>query len=196
MRRLVLAVLTIAGTIGLAYGQAGVGKQYDTRDPFVCKSSKEPAKGAPSPSQAKNYVRCAAEKTAGCCIWLMENVQVEVGKSRPFSGYTDVGNEDKSTTLSRCTRFGVPLISIIVSPLVQPGAMFPRKARTARLQRRLPLLVFATKQLSATGAVRCTEPVRPLKESSQTCLPQNESDEVALAQSGRKLDSLYRNSHH
>ena len=94
MRRTILAVLSFAGAIGLAYGQTGVGKQYDTRDPVVCKSTKEPVKGGPSPSQAKEYVRCNAEKTGGCCIWLMENVQIEVGKSRPFSGYTDVGNED------------------------------------------------------------------------------------------------------
>ncbi len=94
MKRIILAVLTFAGTIGLACGQTGVGKQYDTRDPFVCKATKEPVKGGPSSSQAKDYVRCGAEKTGGCCIWLMENVQVEIGKSRPFSAYTDVGNED------------------------------------------------------------------------------------------------------
>ena len=94
MRRFVLEVLTIAGTIGLSYGQTGVGAKYDARDPVVCKSTKEPAKGGPSPSQANDYVRCAAEKTGGGNIFLMENVQIEIGKSRPFSSYTDVGNQD------------------------------------------------------------------------------------------------------
>jgi hypothetical protein len=93
MRRFVLAVLTM-GTIGLLYGQPGVGAKYDTRDPVVCKSTKEPATGALSPSQAKAYVRCAAEKIGGGNIFLVENVEIEVGKSRPFSGYTDVGHED------------------------------------------------------------------------------------------------------
>jgi hypothetical protein len=94
MRRFVLAALAVAGTIALSYGQPGVGAKYDTRDPVVCKSTKEPATGGPSPSQAKDYVRCAAEKIGGGNIFLMENVEIETGKSRPFSGYTDVGHED------------------------------------------------------------------------------------------------------
>ena len=40
-----VAVLAILGGTGvLAFGQTGLGKHYDTRDPFVCKSKKEPAK--------------------------------------------------------------------------------------------------------------------------------------------------------
>jgi hypothetical protein len=94
MRRFVLALLTTATAIGLAYGQTGIGAKFDTRDPSVCKSTKEPANGGPSPSQVKDYVRCTAEKTGGGSIFLMENMQMEIGKSRPFSSYTDVGNED------------------------------------------------------------------------------------------------------
>src|ERR1019366_10418405 len=49
---------------------------------------------APSSSQIIDYVKCKEEKTGGCCIWLMENVQPEIGKSRPFSAWSDVGNHD------------------------------------------------------------------------------------------------------
>jgi hypothetical protein len=94
MKRMLLMISVLLFSITPAHGQAGVGKKYGTRDPFVCKSTKEPATGAPSSSQIKNYVKCKAEKTGGCCIWLMENVQVEIGKSRPFSSWSDVGNPD------------------------------------------------------------------------------------------------------
>jgi len=95
MRRFVSAVLTIAGTIGLSYGQTGLGAKYDTRDPFTCKSKKEPAKGAPSASQVKDYVRCnsiSGEKTGGGYLSLFENAQFEIGKSRPFSSWYDAGS--------------------------------------------------------------------------------------------------------
>jgi hypothetical protein len=85
-----LALLAmLGGTSVLVYAQTGVGKKYDTRDPSVCKSKKEPATGAPSPSQISDYVKCGGETTGGCCIWLMEDVQAEVGKSRPYSAWSD-----------------------------------------------------------------------------------------------------------
>jgi hypothetical protein len=86
MRKVFVTVLIIAGTLGLAHGEAGLGQKYDTRDPFACKSKKEPAKGAPSPSQAKDYLRCRQERVLGNEIYLLENVQLEVGKGRPFQG--------------------------------------------------------------------------------------------------------------
>jgi hypothetical protein len=85
MKSILLTIFALSLWVTPAHGQAGVGKKYDTRDPFVCKSTKEPATGAPSSSQITEYVKCQEEKTGGCCIWLMENVQPEVGKSRPFS---------------------------------------------------------------------------------------------------------------
>ena len=50
---------------GWAQAQPGSGKPYETRDPFTCKSKKDPAKGAPSSTQLKNYVLCTNEKVAG-----------------------------------------------------------------------------------------------------------------------------------
>ena len=87
-----LALLVVlAGAGVLAQGQTGIGKTYHSRDPFVCKSMKEPARGAPSPSQARDYIRCANEKIWGSGLLLYENVQVEVGKSRPYSAGADSG---------------------------------------------------------------------------------------------------------
>lgn len=94
MKKIVAALSLLSFSIAAAYGQTGVGKQYDTRDPFVCKSTKQPTRGAPSTSHIIDYVKCKSEKTGGCCIWLMENVHVEVGKSRPFSSWSDSGNQD------------------------------------------------------------------------------------------------------
>jgi hypothetical protein len=54
MKRLLAIVLTVAGTLGSAHGQTGAGAKYGSRDPFVCKSKKEPATGAPSPRQIKD----------------------------------------------------------------------------------------------------------------------------------------------
>jgi hypothetical protein len=90
--QILVTLLVVLGGAGVpAQGQTGIGKTYHSRDPFVCKSMKDPARGAPSPSQARDYIRCANEKIMGSGLLLYENVQVEVGKSRPFSAGTDSG---------------------------------------------------------------------------------------------------------
>ena len=87
---MLVVLVVLCGTGVLAYGQPGAGKPYDARDPFICKSKKDPAKGAPSPGQVKDYIQCANEGiTAG--LLLVENVQVEIGKSRPYSSGSDSG---------------------------------------------------------------------------------------------------------
>jgi hypothetical protein len=87
-----LAFFMILSTTGvLAYGQAGAGKAYDSRDPFSCRSKKEPANGAPSGSQLKELVLCSNERTAGGYISLFQNLQFEIGKSRPYSAWSDSG---------------------------------------------------------------------------------------------------------
>lgn len=88
----ILTLLEVLGGTGvLAHGQSGIGKTYHARDPSVCKSMNEPARGAPSASQARDYIRCANEKIMGSGLLLYENVQVEVGKSRPYSAGADSG---------------------------------------------------------------------------------------------------------
>jgi hypothetical protein len=88
-------IFVLSGTLTLAHAQEGSGKQYDTRDPFVCASTKAPATGAPSLAQISNYVRCNAisgEKIAGGYISLFENAKFEIGKSRPFSSWDNGGD--------------------------------------------------------------------------------------------------------
>jgi hypothetical protein len=85
--RLTVTVLTIACVLGVAHGQTGVGAAYGSRNPAVCKSTKSPASGVPSASQLKDYVRCdvyLGEKANGKTIYLLENLQVEIGKGRPY----------------------------------------------------------------------------------------------------------------
>jgi hypothetical protein len=97
MKNMLLTIFVLLGALTLAYGQAGAGKKYDTRDPFVCKSTKEPAKGAPSPSQVKDYVACnkvSGESIAGGYIGLYENGQFQIGQSRAFSAWSDAGRID------------------------------------------------------------------------------------------------------
>ncbi|HLY62525.1 MAG TPA: hypothetical protein VKV95_17425 [Terriglobia bacterium] len=101
MKSTLLTIFVFAGALTLAYGQEGAGKKYDTRDPFECKSMKEPATGAPSPSQVKDYVRCnkiSGESIAGGYIYLYENAEFEIGKARPFSAWSDAGRRDIDNT--------------------------------------------------------------------------------------------------
>ena len=88
-----IALWIVFGVAGVpAYAQPGSGKPYESRDSLTCKSKKEPAKGAPSGSQLKEYVQCANEKVAGGYILLFQNVQVEIGTSRPYNAWSDSGN--------------------------------------------------------------------------------------------------------
>jgi hypothetical protein len=151
MRRFLLTVLIMAGSLGLAHGQAGVGKKFDTRDPLECNSLKKVTAGVPSSSQIKDLVTCKAEGTGGCCIYLMENVKVEIGKSRPFSSWSDVGNADIDNSQPV-----YPIRGTADKYQCQPpgGTPYPRRARTVRLGWRLPLRASATKPPSATGVAQ------------------------------------------
>jgi hypothetical protein len=88
-----LAFLVILASVAAqAANQPGAGREYDTRDPSSCRSKKEPARGAPSASLLREYVRCSNERTIGGYIGLFENLQVEIGRSRPYSDWSDAGN--------------------------------------------------------------------------------------------------------
>ena len=92
MRRLLITLFAISGFLQLLNAQAGVGAKYGARDPAKCRSTKEPDKGAPTPEQVKRYVMCALEGEQGVAppnLTLLENVQVEIGKGRPFSPSAD-----------------------------------------------------------------------------------------------------------
>jgi hypothetical protein len=95
MRSGVAAVMLLAGSGAVA--QKGVGSRFETRDPYSCGSRKEPAKGGPSPEQAKQYFVCEDEHVVkggtpeNDQLWLDTNVTVEVGRGRPFNIGTDSG---------------------------------------------------------------------------------------------------------
>jgi len=86
MKRILLTIAIEVCVLTLAYGQSNnPGKPYGTRAPETCASTKEPAKGAPSPAVAARYLRCHIEGIgAGQNMYILENVKVEVGKGTPF----------------------------------------------------------------------------------------------------------------
>ena len=94
----ILGITLLLGVTGaFAQDKKGIGARFDTRDPTSCASRKEPAKGALTADQAKQYWLCEAEymEKAGSPendqLWLDTNVHVEVGKGRPFNIVTDSG---------------------------------------------------------------------------------------------------------
>ena len=89
----ILTLLLTAGATG-AFAQNGIGAKFGARDPRTCKSKKEPAKGAPTADQLKEYFICEAEKADGYSgtaqlLYLVTNVTLEVAKGRPFNMRTD-----------------------------------------------------------------------------------------------------------
>jgi hypothetical protein len=56
----------------------GVGAKFGTREPKTCASRTAPAKGAPSPDQARQYVICDTEHVLGTGLFLVTNVKVQV----------------------------------------------------------------------------------------------------------------------
>ncbi len=95
MKSAVPMIFAISGLFTQAHAAPGGGKEYDTRDPFVCASTKAPEKGAPSVAQVSDYVRCnqiSGEKIAGGYISLFENARFEIGKGNPYSSWSDGGS--------------------------------------------------------------------------------------------------------
>jgi hypothetical protein len=104
MKSRLFLVLFFAAAVTGALGQSGVGAKFGARDPRTCASRKEPAKGAPTAGQLKEYFICDVERVtnsvSGDTLWLLTNVSVEVGKGRPFNIVTDSWPEiDPSQTV-------------------------------------------------------------------------------------------------
>jgi hypothetical protein len=53
--------------------------------PLDCSNSKAPARGAITSDLAKLYFICQMEKVSGQYLYLVENVNLEVGSSRPYN---------------------------------------------------------------------------------------------------------------
>ena len=60
------------------------GARFGTRDPATCADTKEPTRGAPSAEVAKRYLRCHVEGVEFGSIFLLEDVNLQVGKGTPF----------------------------------------------------------------------------------------------------------------
>ena len=80
------------GAIASAQTQAAQGAAYGTREPRACPARK--FAGAPTASQASALFVCDHEKYIGGYEYLVSNVKVETGKSRPFLVATDSGYSD------------------------------------------------------------------------------------------------------
>ncbi len=81
----------LAGSVGVAVAQSGVGARYGARDPHTCPDTRMPARGAPAGAQAAQYVTCAQEGVFGASssLGLVEDVRVQVGTGRPYIHVTD-----------------------------------------------------------------------------------------------------------
>jgi hypothetical protein len=87
-----IAAETTAALARLPQPGTGLGSRYGTRPPKNCVSRAEPAEGAVSPDQARQYFICDAEVEGVTGLALVTNVRVEVASGRAFNYNTDSGH--------------------------------------------------------------------------------------------------------
>ncbi len=66
-----------------------LGGRYGTREPKVCESRSEPAKGPISAQQAREYFICDTEGLRATSMVLVTNVKIEVAQGRKYNAQTD-----------------------------------------------------------------------------------------------------------
>ena len=93
MRRVGGVVFAVCA-VAMGQGQTGVGAKYAARDPHICRTKKAPSSGAPTAEQARQYFTCSAEGEFSHSLYLAENVQVEIGKGRPFNIVQDINTQE------------------------------------------------------------------------------------------------------
>jgi hypothetical protein len=92
-----LTLLTVLGGSS-AWAQTHPGAPFGARDPHVCASRKDPAKGGPTADQAKAYFLCDSEilvRFGGnrSYLYLVAELKIEVApNARPFNIVTDTGS--------------------------------------------------------------------------------------------------------
>src|SRR4028118_34194 len=89
----VMAIALISGVfLGAAVAQVkkSIGERYGSREPHTCGNMKVPAKGPITAALAAKYFTCAAERVDGPNLYLVENVKVQVGASRPYNPNMDI----------------------------------------------------------------------------------------------------------
>lgn len=81
-----------AGLVKAMPGKSGIGAKYRSRDPMECADYKEPADGFPSYEQAREYFICQNENVFANKLYLVSDVQFEMGKMRPYDRENDAMN--------------------------------------------------------------------------------------------------------
>jgi hypothetical protein len=84
--RKILASFFVLG-LAAAFAQPGIGAKYGSRDPQTCDSTKEPTKGAPSVDQIRKYLPCHMEGTFNGGLYLIDDVNVQIGKGIPYATF-------------------------------------------------------------------------------------------------------------
>ena len=87
-----IAEETAAALAQLPRPGKGPGSRYGTREPKTCASRMEPAGGAISPEQARQYFICDVEVEGVTGLVLVTNVKIEVAPGRIFNYNTDSGH--------------------------------------------------------------------------------------------------------
>jgi hypothetical protein len=87
--------LAIAVSPFAAQAQTGVGAHFGgARDPQVCASRTAPPSGPITADLAAKYVTCVEEHASLTALYLIDNMKVQVGASRPFQirsdSYSDI----------------------------------------------------------------------------------------------------------
>jgi len=86
------AVLLVMGPMRVSAQQVS-GATYDTRDPRTCAERTAPARGAIPAALAMQYFVCESEREFGNSLYLIENLQLQVGAPRPFQMRTDAATD-------------------------------------------------------------------------------------------------------
>jgi hypothetical protein len=68
--------------------------KYDARAPTVCRSRLQPTQGPPSREQARRYFLCDSEMELSGSLWLNEDVEIEIGRERPYNPGADRYRDD------------------------------------------------------------------------------------------------------
>jgi len=85
-----------ASSAGDPQPAAAPDSPFDAREPRACPSRK--FDGPPTARQAMDLFICDSEKYVGGYVYLVSNVTVQIGKSRPYSEGSDSGASDIDVT--------------------------------------------------------------------------------------------------
>ncbi|HEV2562657.1 MAG TPA: hypothetical protein VGT78_11005 [Rhizomicrobium sp.] len=91
------ALLLQTALIASAQSQPAQGAAFGTHEPRTCPSRK--IAGVPNANQARALFVCDSEAYAGGYVYLVSDVAVQIGKSRPYNAWSDSGHSDIDVSL-------------------------------------------------------------------------------------------------